>query len=375
MVRRKQEMPFRPTSEDWLRELADAGKSAHTLDCYARDLQGVAEATGHRDTRSFDFARSGRHRRDQRRPSGRVIPRPGRRRSAGAIYGPRSGDHQHIDSTSAQPDLCPVPRCDRKWRSSVAHRTSTLTISTFATGSVARIDLSAPFRFWIVAFDNASTVVLGLFLLCADAGFSARRNRHSEVGGAVTMTAGATPAGAFYTPNRTTVTSKAYQYPRLSRIRRWPCNGWHLCDGADQRSAVRPGVKKPGAIVQTAYASNTESTTATTNTQVQTGTTKTITPTSTISLIRVTAGQHAIAQPSRGTGPTLIGTLTEWFSMGGNTYCPASLMVLDSPATASAVTYMLSAAPTVAATVSGTQRSRDAAGDDLDRRDSGMTAA
>jgi hypothetical protein len=30
------------------------------------------------------------------------------------------------------------------------------------------------------------------------------------------------------------------------------------------------------------------------------------------------------------------------------------LMVLDSPATASAVTYMLSAAPTVAATVSGT---------------------
>jgi hypothetical protein len=39
---------------------------------------------------------------------------------------------------------------------------------------------------------------------------------------------------------------------------------------------------------------------------------------------------------------------------GGNTCCPASLMVLDSPATANAVTYMLSAAPTVAATVSGT---------------------
>jgi hypothetical protein len=50
-------------------------------------------------------------------------------------------------------------------------------------------------------------------------------------------------------------------------------------------------------------------------------------------------------------------------------------MVLDSPAAASAVTYMLSATPTVAATYLERQRSRDAAGDDLDRRDSGMTAA
>jgi hypothetical protein len=84
-----------------------------------------------------------------------------------------------------------------------------------------------------------------------------------------------------------------------------------------------PGVKKPRAIVQTAYASNTGSTTATTNTQVQTGTTKTITPTNTISLIRVmafgtlndsTAAQYAIAPLSRGTG--LIGTPTECFCTG-----------------------------------------------------------
>ena len=99
------------------------------------------------------------------------------------------------------------------------------------------------------------------------------------------MTAGATSAGVFYTPNGTTV--------------------------------------KPGTVVQTAYASNTRSTTATTNTQVQTGPTKTITPPNTISLIPVmafgtlndsTAAQYAIAQLSRGTGPTLIGMLTECFN-------------------------------------------------------------
>ena len=99
----------------------------------------------------------------------------------------------------------------------------------------------------------------------------------------------------------------------------------HLCDGADQGSVVQPSVKKPGAVGQTTYASNSGSTTATTNTQVQTGTTKTITPTNTISLIRVTAfgmlnestaAQYAIAPLSRGTGPTLIGTLTERFITG-----------------------------------------------------------
>ena len=73
------------------------------------------------------------------RPSGRVIPRPGWRRSAGAIYGPRSSDHQHIESTSAQPDLCPVPRRDdRKWRSSVTHQRADH--QHLRDGSVARID-------------------------------------------------------------------------------------------------------------------------------------------------------------------------------------------------------------------------------------------
>ena len=64
---------------------------------------------------------------------------------------------------AVQPDLCPVPRRDdRKWRSSVAHRTSALTISTFAMGASLGSTNSVPLRFWMVAFDNASTVVLGL---------------------------------------------------------------------------------------------------------------------------------------------------------------------------------------------------------------------
>jgi hypothetical protein len=44
----------------------------------------------------------------------------------------------------------------------VAHRTSAPTISTFAMGASLGSTNSVPFRFWIVAFDNASTVVLRL---------------------------------------------------------------------------------------------------------------------------------------------------------------------------------------------------------------------
>jgi hypothetical protein len=139
------------------------------------------------------------------------------------------------------------------------------------------------------------------------------------------MTAGATSAGVFYTPNGTTVTSKAHRIFGYLEYASGLATAGPLCDGADQGSAVRPGVKKPSAIVRTAYASNTGSTTATTNTQVQTETTKTITPTNTVSLIRVmafgtlndsTAAQYVIAQLSRGTGLTQIGTLTECFNTG-----------------------------------------------------------
>jgi hypothetical protein len=201
---------------------------------------------------------------DQQRPSGRVIPRPGRRRSAGAIYGPRSGDHQHIDSTSAQPDLCPVPRCDdRKWRSSVAHRTSALTISTFATGASLGSTNSVPFRFWIVAFDNASTVVLGLITCSAPT--QVFPLDETAIQRSVAMTAGATSTGVFYTPNGTTVTSKAYRILGYLEYASGLATAGTYATAPTKVQLFGPGVKKPGAIVQTAYASNTGSTTATTN--------------------------------------------------------------------------------------------------------------
>ena len=118
------------------------------------------------------------------------------------------------------------------------------------------------------------------------------------------MTAGATSTGVFYTPNGTTVTSEAHRILRYFEYASGLATAGTYATAPTKVQLIGPGVKKPGAIVQTAYASKTGSTTATTNTLVQTGTTTTISPTNTISLIRLmafgtlndsTAAQYAIA--------------------------------------------------------------------------------
>src|SRR3982074_3557077 len=40
------QMPFQPSSQSWLEHMRGAGKSASTLDCYARDLRDISAALG-----------------------------------------------------------------------------------------------------------------------------------------------------------------------------------------------------------------------------------------------------------------------------------------------------------------------------------------
>ena len=163
----------------------------------------------------------------------------------------------------------------------------------------------------MVAFDNASTVVLGLINCSAPT--QAFPLDETGIQRSVAMTAGATSTGVFYTPNGTTVTSKAH---RLPRIRQW--------DGADKGSAVRPcqeaGCHRADRLREQYRIDHGDHQHAGADRNDQDDH-----PTNAISLIRVmafgtlndsTAAQYAIAQLSRGTGPTLIGTLTECFNTG-----------------------------------------------------------
>lgn len=91
----------------------------------------------------------------------------------------------------------------------MAHRATALTISTFAMGASLGSTNSVPFPVRIVAIDNASTFVLGLINCSAPT--QVFPLDETGIQGSVAMTAGATSAGVFYTPNGTTVTSKAHR--------------------------------------------------------------------------------------------------------------------------------------------------------------------
>lgn len=82
-----------------------------------------------------------------------------------------------------------------------------LTINTFAAGASLGCANSTACRLWVVAFDNAGTAVLSLF----NASNTAQCFPINEgvVQSSTAMTGAATSAGVFYTPNGTTLASKA----------------------------------------------------------------------------------------------------------------------------------------------------------------------
>jgi integrase/recombinase XerC len=53
MTAHKESMPFAPAGERWLASLKEAGKSESTLDCYARDIRALANATDISDTKEL----------------------------------------------------------------------------------------------------------------------------------------------------------------------------------------------------------------------------------------------------------------------------------------------------------------------------------
>jgi hypothetical protein len=227
--------------------------------------------------------------------------------------------------------------------------TGALTISTFAVGATLGSTNGVPFRLWIVAFDNAGTVVLGL-INCST---STQIFPLDETGiqSAVAMSAGATSPGVFYCPNGTTVASRAYRIIGYVEYSAGLATAGTYNIVPTKAQLFGPGVKKPGDHVQTRYGTTTTPTTATnTATPQQTALTVAITPTSTINLIRIdargvmndtSAAQQGVAQISRGSGPTLIGSHAMCWSGAGAVTAMGAPFAFDQPQTTSAISYFV----------------------------------
>ena len=230
----------------------------------------------------------------------------------------------------------------------LVQQTAALSITTNATGATLGSANSTAFRFWVVVFNNAGTNVMAL-INCSNATTIFPLNE-GIIASSTAISGSATSAGVFYTPNGTTVTSKAYRI--LGYIE---YNSTGLVAAGTYTSAPNfvqpfgPGIRKPGEQVQlVVVTSNTVGTTSSaTFANLASPTTASITPTSAANLVR--AQISSSMSPSATSvnylqlvrGSTAIGKPIPYAPASTNVYTPASITALDTPNTTSSTTYQI----------------------------------
>lgn len=227
--------------------------------------------------------------------------------------------------------------------------TSALSISTFATGATLGSANSTPFRFWLVAFNNAGTVVLGL-INCSSPNGSVAALNETALTSSTPMSGSATSVATFYTPNGTTVSNKAIRILGYVEYSAGLATAGTYASAPTTIQLFGPGIKKPGDTVQLVFATNASTTqVAGANTNMNVG--ATITPTSPVNPIvaEIMFGWQTLTSSgagtfllSRGTGPTSLGVTLNLLgnssvAMGGAGF----MKVLDGATTATRASYNL----------------------------------
>jgi hypothetical protein len=179
------------------------------------------------------------------------------------------------DPSTTNPVLIPfrdstLANGDPIWRAI----TAALSIDTNATGATLGTASTVPFRLWVVVFDDAGTLKLALWQ-SVTGGASPTAVAALNEGTLQSTTAisgSATAAGTFYSKNGVAaVASKAF------RILGYVDYGSGLATAGSYASAPTtiqlfgPGIKKPGDVVQSAYATS-ATTTTTSNSALQNAT-------------------------------------------------------------------------------------------------------
>lgn len=222
---------------------------------------------------------------------------------------------------------------------------SALTINTNATGATLGTTNGVPFRFWIVAFNNAGTAVLGL-INCSTSTQIFPLNE-TTLQSSTAISAAATSAGVFYTPNGTTVSSKAFKILGYLEYSAGLGTAGFYASTPTTLQILNSAIPKPSEIVQNVYVLDTTPL-LTTSVSPTIYVSNTITPTNTINpiLVNVT-GCHQVANSTNQMTTQIYRANT---ALGGvGTYAPGvsganeifALSVLDTPNSTSALTYSL----------------------------------
>lgn len=222
---------------------------------------------------------------------------------------------------------------------------------TVSSGSVlGTVSSNVAFRLWLVAFNDASTVRLGI-INCVLGGATPTSVYPLAQFPIATSTAeggagGADSAQTFYTG--TAVTSKAYTILGYASYETGVTTAGSWAAAPTRIELARLGMPMPGQVVQGPVTNSTTtvgSTTSATFAALTNGQTQPIIPTSAANLIRVFA-QGSIGIPISASaflqlqrGSTLIGNPTTFAPNSAGGTNPASLLVLDFPNATSSQTY------------------------------------
>lgn len=229
--------------------------------------------------------------------------------------------------------------------------TSALSINTNGIGASLGSSNGVPFRFWLVAFNNAGSAVLGL-INCSTPTQIFPLNE-TALQSSTPISNSATSAGVFYTPNGVTVSNAPIRILGYVEYANGLATAGTYLTVPTTIQLFSSGVKKPGDIVQMVQGT-TSSSTGISGANTQTSLSASITPTSSINLILAdadwmvnsgtTSGITQYFRMARTVGPTYFGTqqaLTFSILGGGtlNLNLGGHLSGLDAPGTTSSVTY------------------------------------
>jgi hypothetical protein len=221
---------------------------------------------------------------------------------------------------------------------------------TVNSGNTLGATNGVPFRIWIVAINNGGTVLLGAF--------------QSVTGGATPTaiaplmedvlqstgagTNGGSSAGTIYT----SVASLSGVAIRILGYLEWnaglaTAGAWS--SGPTKIQLFGPGIKKPGDVVQTVWATDTLAFTTTSSTFQTTNTSLSISPVSAANLVAVRAMGTLSLPGNSGAllaftqlfrGSTAVGGITIAINNSSQgPYCPDALEAFDAPGSTSAQTY------------------------------------
>jgi len=233
--------------------------------------------------------------------------------------------------------------------------TSALSINTNAVGATLGSANGTPFRFWVVAFNNAGTVVLGLWQSVTGGGSPTAIAPLNEAVPANTtgISSTATSAGTFYTPNGTSLTGKSFRILGYLDFASGLATAGSYASGPTTIQLFGPGIKRPGEAVQSVlFAESTNETTASSTYVASANLKVSISPSTAPNLVEVTTsctlGQTGSADTtwarvSRGTtnNANLIGSELVCTNTAAGIFVPANHYALDAPGTTSSTTYAL----------------------------------